>query len=94
MWQERGKEIVTTNLFTAISSEKMASLINEASGRIIIVAPAIFSVTAKALLEAQYRLGSESITVVVDCDEEVLPDKIPLDTAKKILIRLWRTYGR
>ena len=33
MWQERGKEVVTTNLFTAISSEKMASLINEASER-------------------------------------------------------------
>ncbi len=59
------------SLFTAISSEKMASLMNEASDRVIIATPALFGVTARALLSAHDRLGSESIAVVVDCDEEV-----------------------
>ena len=59
------------NLFTAISSEKMASLLNEASKRVILATPAVFEVTARALLAAHHRLGSDSITIVVDCDEEV-----------------------
>jgi hypothetical protein len=71
MCRKGGKWLMEDNLFTAISSEKIASLMNEASDRIIISTPALFIVTTRALIAAQERLGSESVTVVVDCDEEV-----------------------
>ncbi len=49
------------NLFTAISSEKMASLITEASKKVILATPAVFEVTVRALLAAHHQLGSDSI---------------------------------
>jgi hypothetical protein len=58
-------------VFTAISSEKIAHLIEQAVSRIILVSPALFENTAKAIVSAQQRLGMGAVSIVVDCDEEV-----------------------
>lgn len=61
----------TQQVFTSISSEKIASLINVASEQIVLVLPAFRCAVSNALLNAIERLGTEGITIVIDCDEEV-----------------------
>ena len=58
-------------MFQAMSAGKMASLIASATQRVAVVAPGLRETVVQALLDANARLGSQSVAVVLDCDEEV-----------------------
>lgn len=58
-------------VFTSISDHRMARLIDGAQRRVAVAAPAIRSASANALITAAARLGSDSVAIVLDCDEEV-----------------------
>lgn len=59
------------SIFTAMSDYKAADLIAAAKRRAILAAPMLREKTAQALVAARAQLGSDSVRIVVDCDEEV-----------------------
>jgi len=62
---------MSENVFTLMSSDKMAHLISTASERVVVAVPAIREKVATALVEASLRLGMGHVAIVVDCDDEV-----------------------
>lgn len=62
---------MTKRLFTRMSDDVMASEIDKATTRIVVVAPGIRNQTAHALRRATDRISADRIVVVLDCDEEV-----------------------
>ena len=63
---------MVSQVFTSMSSAKMAKLIRSAHTRVSLVGPAIRMDTANAVIAARDELGSDRVSVVLDCDEEVL----------------------
>jgi len=57
-------------LFHAMKSQRICHEIDSANERVIYAAPGVRLEVAKSLIEAVRRLGTESVTVVIDCDEE------------------------
>ena len=57
--------------FIALSSSRLAEMIHRAQKRVAVVAPSIHNDVGAALMEAVFRLGSDSIDIVVDLDEKV-----------------------
>lgn len=60
-----------SEVFKSMSPNRMAALIRSASRRVGVVAPAITDAVASALIDAHGRLGEGTVTLVIDCDEEV-----------------------
>jgi len=58
-------------VFVSASDRSLAVRISHATQRIALAAPAIREQTAAALLDANARVGGDSVSVVVDCDDEV-----------------------
>ena len=63
---------MVSQVFTSMSSAKMAKLISSARKRVSFVGPAIRMETANAMIAAREELGNDRVSVVLDCDEEVL----------------------
>ncbi|MBW1672404.1 MAG: hypothetical protein JRJ45_01935 [Deltaproteobacteria bacterium] len=74
------------NLFTAISSKKMTSLIEEAFERVIIVTPAVFEVTGRVLLATNDRLSPDPVDVV--------PNALGMERQVNIHFIMGDKYGR
>jgi hypothetical protein len=56
--------------FFGLKVERICQEINSAQRRIIYAAPGIRKAVSKAIIETLPRLGHDSVTVIVDCDEE------------------------
>lgn len=54
-------------IFVALSSPRLAMEIGRAEERVILAAPGVHPVVAKALVQAVERLGREAVDVVLDC---------------------------
>lgn len=63
--------IMSQQVFTSMSDAKITSLIEGATRRVAVVTPAIHTATTNALVGAAGRLGKDSISIIMDCDEEV-----------------------
>lgn len=58
-------------IFVAMPQERVAAEIKEAHHRVVLAAPGIHLPVAESIMDAVDRLGTEAVTVVVDCDDEV-----------------------
>jgi hypothetical protein len=56
---------------TNASEERLAGLIDEASRRVVFVAPGLSELLADALSRAWHRLGRNAVSVILDADPEV-----------------------
>ena len=56
--------------FLGLKVERICEEITSAERRVIYVAPGIRKTVSEAIIKALTRLGPDSITVIVDCDEE------------------------
>jgi hypothetical protein len=57
--------------FIALSSSKLAEMIESARNRVAVVAPSIHKDVGSALRDAAFRLGATNVDLVVDLDEKV-----------------------
>jgi len=79
--------------FLGLKAERICEEINSAKRRVIYVAPGIRKTVSEAIIKALTRLGPDSITVIVDCDEETCRlgygdiEAIKLLTSKGVTLR-------
>ena len=57
--------------FMALSSSKLAEMIENARNRVAVVSPSIHKDVGLALRDATFRLGAANVDLVVDLDEKV-----------------------
>jgi hypothetical protein len=79
--------------FLGLKVERICEEINSAKRRVIYVAPGIRKTVSEAIIKTLTRLGPDSITVIVDCDEETCRlgygdiEAIKLLTSKGVTVR-------
>jgi len=79
--------------FLGLKVERICEEINSAKRRVIYVAPGIRKTVSEAIIKTVTRLGPDSTTVIVDCDETSCrlgygdTEAIKLLTSKGVIVR-------
>lgn len=74
------------SMFTSLSSQKIATLVGQASHRVLIAAPGVRDVVAQALLEYSRRRGVSAPVVILDCNDDVCRHGFGQATAIRTMI--------